>query len=183
MSLDEKDMQPKALKGKNFGRTIQEYRLRNGWTQDELSWRTGINRTHIGRIERDACVPTVSTIERVEDAFRLPRLTLLELKQKAVAKVPVRSEIPGSGVLIRPIKALYTATALRQVFVLDDFLAPRANGEAVLILVDSDCSYSSRQTVCRGEQQVKDGVGKRTLLREVLPNVPVIVGILMTGCF
>ena len=27
-----------------------------------------------------------------EDAFRLPRLTLLELKQKAVAKVPVRSE-------------------------------------------------------------------------------------------
>lgn len=72
MRLDEKDMQPKSLKGKTFGKTIQEYRLRNGWTQDELSWRTGINRTHIGRIERDECVPTVSTIERLEDAFRLP---------------------------------------------------------------------------------------------------------------
>ena len=84
---------------------------------------------------------------------------------------------------LRPIKALSTATALRRVFVLDDFLAPRANGEAVLILVDSDCSYSSRQTVCRGEQQVKDGVGKRTLLRNVLLNVPVIVGILMTDAF
>ena len=57
MRLDEKDMQPKSLKGKTFGKTIQEYRLRNGWTQDELSWRTGINRTHIGRIERDECVP------------------------------------------------------------------------------------------------------------------------------
>ena len=92
MNSDEKEMKPKALKGKTFGKTVQEYRLRNGWTQDELSWRTGINRTHIGRIERDECVPTVSTIERLEDAFRLPRLTLLELKQKAVAKVPVRSE-------------------------------------------------------------------------------------------
>lgn len=29
MSLDEKDMQPKALKGKTFGRTIQEYVLPN----------------------------------------------------------------------------------------------------------------------------------------------------------
>ena len=38
MRLDEKDMQPKSLKGKTFGKTIQEYRLRNGWTQDELSW-------------------------------------------------------------------------------------------------------------------------------------------------
>ena len=92
MRLDEKDMQPKSLKGKTFGKTIQEYRLRNGWTQDELSWRTGINRTHIGRIERDECVPTVSTIERLEDAFRLPRLTLLELKQKAVAKISISSE-------------------------------------------------------------------------------------------
>lgn len=92
MRLDEKDMQPKSLKGKTFGKTIQEYRLRNGWTQDELSWRTGINRTHIGRIERDECVPTVSTIERLEDVFRLPRLTLLELKQKAVAKISISSE-------------------------------------------------------------------------------------------
>lgn len=72
-----------------------------------------------------------------------------------------------------------TAT-VRQVFVLDDFLAPWANGEAVPVFVDSDCVHSSGQAVCRGEQQVKDSVGKRTLLRDVLPD---IIGILMAESF
>ena len=51
----------------------------------------------------------------------------------------------------RPIEVLSTTTAVRLVFVLDDFLAPWANGEAVSVLVDSDCVHSHGQTVCRGE--------------------------------
>lgn len=92
-------------KNETLGDFIQKCRQQYGWTQEELSWRTGINRTHIGRIERDECVPTVSTIERLEDAFRLPRLTLLELKQKAVAKLSISSEIEAEvGMAFRDLE-------------------------------------------------------------------------------
>lgn len=72
---------------------------------------------------------------------------------------------------------------LRLVFVLDDFLAPRADREAVSVFIDPDGVYSHGQTVCRGEQQVKDGVGKRRLFRDVLPDVPVVIGMLMKDAF
>ena len=71
---------------------------------------------------------------------------------------------------------LSTTTAVRLVFVFDDFLVPMANGETVPIRIDPDRSYSSRQTVCRGEQQVEERVSNGTVLREVLP---VVIGTLM----
>ena len=83
-------------------------------------------------------------------------------------------------VKFRPIKVLPAVTAVRLVFVLDDFLAPRANGEAVPVLVDSDCVYSHGQTICRREQYVKDGVSERTLLWSVLPDIS---GVLMAESF
>lgn len=61
---------------KSFGRIIQEYRQRNGWTQEELAWRAEITREHVGRIERDKCVPSVATIKKLEQAFHLPEMTL-----------------------------------------------------------------------------------------------------------
>ena len=75
---------------------------------------------------------------------------------------------------------LPTTAAVRLVFVLDDFLAPRADREAVPVFIDPDGVYSHGQTVCGGEQQVKDGVGKRRLFRDVLPD---IIGILMADTF
>jgi hypothetical protein len=69
-----------------------------------------------------------------------------------------------STVELRPIEVLSTTAAVRLVLILDDLFATRANREAVPILIDLDSSHSSGQAVCRGEQQVKDGVDKRTLL-------------------
>ena len=66
---------------KTLGQTVLELRTKYGWTQDELAWRSGINRTHIGRIERDETVPTIPTIGRLEDALGLPKLTLVGLNQ------------------------------------------------------------------------------------------------------
>ena len=51
---------------KTLGQTVLELRTKYGWTQDELAWRSGINRTHIGRLE---------------DALGLPKLTLVGLNQ------------------------------------------------------------------------------------------------------
>lgn len=80
----------------------------------------------------------------------------------------------------RPIEILPATAAVRLIFVLDDFLTPWANREAVPILVNSDCAHGSGQTVCRGEQQIEDCVGKRMLLRDVRPD---IIGILMAASF
>lgn len=71
---------------KTFGQTVQECRTRRGWTQGELAWRSDINRTHLGRIERDECIPTITTIERLEEALGLPHLSLVELKHSEVVQ-------------------------------------------------------------------------------------------------
>lgn len=81
----------RTRKNKTFGRIIQEYRQRNGWTQEELAWRVGMTRAQMGRIERDQCVPKVATVEKIERALQLPRLTLLKVKQKEEGKAQVRA--------------------------------------------------------------------------------------------
>lgn len=90
MKSDEK-LVVRTRKNKTFGRIIQEYRQRNGWTQEELAWRVGMTRVQMGRIERDQCVPKVATVEKIERSLQLPRLTLLEVKQKEEGKAQVRA--------------------------------------------------------------------------------------------
>lgn len=79
MNPDEKQM-ARTRKNKSFGSIIQEYRQRYGWTQEELGWRAGITREHVGRIERDKCVPSVLTIECLEKALHLPPMSLMKMK-------------------------------------------------------------------------------------------------------
>ena len=77
MNAEEK-LVVQTRKNKSFGSIIMEYRQRNGWTQEELAWRAGITREHIGRIERDKCVPSVETIKKLEQAFGLPEMTIIK---------------------------------------------------------------------------------------------------------
>ena len=70
----------RTRKNKSFGMIVQEYRQRNGWTQEELAWRAGVTREHIGRIERDKCNPSIVTVEQLEKAFHLPPMSLVRLK-------------------------------------------------------------------------------------------------------
>ena len=51
-----------------------------------------MTRAQIGRIERNQCVPTVATVEKIERALQLPRLTLLEVKQKEESQVRARTD-------------------------------------------------------------------------------------------
>ena len=77
MNPDEKQM-ARTRKNKSFGSIIQEYRQRYGWTQEELGWRTGITREHVGRIERGKCVPSVQTLYDLEKALNLPECSLVK---------------------------------------------------------------------------------------------------------
>ena len=90
MNPDEKQM-ARTRKNKSFGSIIQEYRQRYGWTQEELGWRAGITREHVGRIERDKCVPSVLTIECLEKALHLPPMSLMKMKQN-----PAGQPLPDS---------------------------------------------------------------------------------------
>ena len=90
MNPDEK-LVARTRKNKSFGNVIQECRQRNGWTQEELGWRTDITREHVGRIERDKCVPSVLTIECLEKALHLPPMSLMKMKQN-----PAGQPLPDS---------------------------------------------------------------------------------------
>ena len=77
---EEKKLVVQTRKSKSFGMIVQEYRERNGWTQEELAGRAGITREHVGRIERDKCNPSVLTVEQLEKAFHLPPMSLVKVK-------------------------------------------------------------------------------------------------------
>lgn len=64
-------------KNETLGDFIQKCRQQYGWTQEELGWRTGITREHVGRIERGKCIPSVQTLYDLEKALNLPECSLV----------------------------------------------------------------------------------------------------------
>ena len=64
-------------KNETLGYFIQKCRQQYGWTQEELGWRTGITREHVGRIERGKCIPSVQTLYDLEKALNLPECSLV----------------------------------------------------------------------------------------------------------
>lgn len=80
-------------KNETLGDFIQKCRQQYGWTQEELGWRTGITREHVGRIERDKCVPSAQTLYDLEKALNLPECSLVKrVNGQAEANVSQDSE-------------------------------------------------------------------------------------------
>ncbi len=52
-----------------LGKAIRELRTERGWSQEELSLRTGVHRNYIGGIERAERKPTVETVAVLADAL------------------------------------------------------------------------------------------------------------------
>ena len=77
MNSDEK-LVVRTKKNDTLGNFIQECRQRYGWTQEELGWRTGITREHVGRIERGKCIPSIQTLYDLEKALNLPECSLVK---------------------------------------------------------------------------------------------------------
>ena len=69
-----------------LGERIAYYRKKNNWSQLDLSLMTGITRDQISRLELDKNSPRLETIERLEEAFCLPRWALLEDIKKITQK-------------------------------------------------------------------------------------------------
>jgi transcriptional regulator with XRE-family HTH domain len=71
----------------NFARMqihLKAARDRKGWTLEQLSDASGINKSTISRLERNETQPLLSTVNALEDALELKRGTLT-FEQAAVA--------------------------------------------------------------------------------------------------
>lgn len=52
-----------------IGKTVREAREARGWTQTELAHRSGLKQHAISRLEAGDVVPTLSTLEKIAQAF------------------------------------------------------------------------------------------------------------------
>jgi transcriptional regulator with XRE-family HTH domain len=54
---------------KEIGAAIRALRLNRGWSQDVFGERSGLNRAHVGEIERGECNVTIQTLKLVADTL------------------------------------------------------------------------------------------------------------------
>ena len=60
-----------------FGIAVRQLRVRNGWTQDELAWRSGLDRSYVGEIERGCVIASLVTVEKLAVALNLSASALV----------------------------------------------------------------------------------------------------------
>jgi len=61
-----------------FGRNLKQARLDRGWTQEDLGHEATLHSTEIGRLERGAREPRLSTIVRLARALKVSTADLLD---------------------------------------------------------------------------------------------------------
>jgi transcriptional regulator with XRE-family HTH domain len=68
-------MRDKKLPTTMFGEVLQELRLRQGLTQDQLAERAGTERSHISALERAEKGPALATVFSLADALGISRVS------------------------------------------------------------------------------------------------------------
>ena len=63
----------------DIGKAIKECRTTKGWTQHELSKRTGIATSHLSMMERNQRDPSMKALQAVANAFSMPLNVLVFL--------------------------------------------------------------------------------------------------------
>jgi len=54
---------------KQVGGTVRALRLKKGWSQDEFADLSGLNRAHVGEIERGESNVTIQTLKIIADTL------------------------------------------------------------------------------------------------------------------
>ena len=60
-----------------FGRAVRDLRQRDGLSQEELGFRSGLHRTYVGGVERGERNLTLRSVERLAAKVGVPVLDLL----------------------------------------------------------------------------------------------------------
>ncbi len=63
---------------RSLARNLKRLRRERGLTQEELADRAGLNRNHVGMIERQENAATVDTLEALAQALLIKAVQLLE---------------------------------------------------------------------------------------------------------
>lgn len=75
-------MKDKKLPTAIFGEVLQELRLQQALTQDQLAERAGTERSHISALERAEKGPALATIFSLADALKMPAGKLIDLVEQ-----------------------------------------------------------------------------------------------------
>lgn len=75
-------MKDKKLPASIFGEVLQELRLQQALTQDQLAERAGTERSHISALERAEKAPALATIFSLADALNMPAGKLIDLVEQ-----------------------------------------------------------------------------------------------------
>jgi transcriptional regulator with XRE-family HTH domain len=74
----------------DFGVTVRQLREGKGWSQEELSERSDLNRSYVGEIERGRVIPSIVTAQKLATALGINMVGLLmrceQLEQSRLAR-------------------------------------------------------------------------------------------------
>ena len=65
------------------GSLLRLIRKKLKMTHAELEWKSGVSVSQISRIERDICIPSTSTIRKLESAMQVPLMELFLKREKS----------------------------------------------------------------------------------------------------
>ena len=63
---------------KQIGAKMRKLRLKRGWSQDVFADKSGLNRAHVGEIERGESNVTIQTLKIVADTLKVRIADLVE---------------------------------------------------------------------------------------------------------
>ena len=63
---------------KQIGRTVRALRLKKGWSQDVFGDLSGLNRAHVGEIERGESNVTIQTLKIIADTLEVRIVDLVK---------------------------------------------------------------------------------------------------------
>ena len=75
-------MKDKKLPTKIFGEVLQELRLQQALTQDQLAEAAGTERSHISALERAEKGPALATIFSIAEALKIPAGDMISLVEQ-----------------------------------------------------------------------------------------------------
>lgn len=79
------DMQGKDI-GVIFGEVLRAHRLAAGVSQEELAFRSDVDRTYVSRLERGTRQPTITTMINIGAALGIPAALLMQEVEAQYAK-------------------------------------------------------------------------------------------------
>ncbi len=66
----------------SFGIVISRLRTRKGITQEVMSGRIGISRSHLAMLENGKRIPKLDTVWKISDAFGIAPSTLIHMTER-----------------------------------------------------------------------------------------------------